>query len=236
MADTTTSLTPAQKIKANTDAIIKNYYLLKDLKNAPKVTPDPFDKEPPKNIRGYKQSSTDVKNDSALNARTIGDLTKGKTRLNIISALTKDDKVDFFKFNATVDEKLGIAVTTDKGVRIQILDSKGRVFADSEAKKGILYDNFQSAGGQKLDIKKGTYYLKVTRDTGDLNTVTPNYAIQVSTTRYYEKDYDTTETPARKVSYATSGAYSAGGINDLLAQFNGGLFDSANGTYYSKKV
>ena len=144
MADTTTSLTPAQKIKANTDAIIKNYYLLKDLKNAPKVT----------------QSSTDVKNDSALNARTIGDLTKGKTRLNIISALTKDDKVDFFKFNATVDEKLGIAVTTDKGVRIQILDSKGRVFADSEAKKGILYDNFQSAGGQNSISKKAPITLR----------------------------------------------------------------------------
>ncbi len=232
----------AAEIKKSVDTILAKYYLQKaalnietDKKSSKPVNPL-YDKDPPKNIRGYKQGSSDVTGDSTLTARDIGNLTEGKTRLNVISALTKNDGVDFFKFTATTDEKLGIAVTTDKGVRVQILDAKGRVIGDSEAKFGEKYENFQKAGAQNLDITKGTYFIKVTRETGTLNTVTPNYAIQISTTKYYESDYDTTETPAPRTTYASAYSQSGASLNQLLNQVYGGLFDSANGTYYNKEV
>lgn len=230
------------EIQKNIATILQTYNLQKSLigtssSTTPSKPVNPlYDKDPPKNIRGFKQGSTDVSGDSTLTARDIGKLTEGKTRLNVISALTKNDNVDFFKFDATANEKLGISVTTDKGVRIQILDSKGRVIADSEAKFGEKYDNFKKAGAQNLDITKGNYFIKVTRETGALNTVKPNYAIQVSTSKYYTEDYDTTERPASKVTYGSVGAQSGASLNDLLVQVNGNPFDFANGSYYSKKV
>ncbi|MBY0427754.1 MAG: hypothetical protein K2Q32_00870 [Alphaproteobacteria bacterium] len=230
------------QIQKNLSTILQTYNLQKSLlgsssSSTPSKPINPlYDKDPPKHIRGYKQGSTDVTGDSTLTARDIGNLTEGKTRLNIVSALTKNDNVDFFKFTATTNEKLGIAVTTDKGVHVQILDGKGRVIADSEAKFGEKYDNFKKAGAQNLDITKGQYFLKVTRDTGALSSVKPNYAIQISSTRYYEADYDTTERPAAKVTYGSVGSLSGLSLNDLLVQVNGNPFDFANGSYYSKKV
>jgi hypothetical protein len=227
----------ADQIKNNVKGILENYYALKEARLAPRVEPDPYDKEPDKRkIRGFRQKSVDVSGDSTLEARDVGNLTRGKTRLNIVSALTKRDKVDFFKFNATENEKFGISVTTDKNVRIQLLDNKGKVIADSEAKTGDKFDNFKKAGEQALELKKGTYFIKVTRETGGRQDDNPNYAIQLSSTKYYTEDYDTTETPAAKTTYYSSNTYSTAGIGSLLTQFNGGFFDFANGSYYSKKV
>ena len=233
----------ASEIKNNVTKILANYYLQKSILNTPtgvngaKPVNPLYDKEPPKNIRGFQQESNDETGDSTLTARDIGKLIEGKTRLNVVSALTTNDKVDFFKFTATGNQKLGIAVTTDKGVRVQILDSKGRVIADSEAKFGEKYDKFQLAGAQNLDITKGNYFIKVTRDSGVVDTsVKPNYAIQVSTTKYYTEDYDTTERAAVKVNYGSVGSQSGSSLNSLLNQVYGGLFDSANGSYYNKDV
>ena len=235
-------MSTAAEIKANVDSIISRYRLNKEVflletsgKFSKPVNPL-YDKDPPKNIRGFKQGSSDTSGDSTLTARDIGNLTEGKTRLNVVSALTNNDNVDFFKFTATTNQKLGIAITTDKGVRVQILDSKGRVIGDSEAKFGDKFENFQKAGAQNLDITKGVYFVKVTRETGALNTVKPNYAVQISSTKYYTEDYDTTETPARKQTYASTNAQSGSGLNELLNQVYGGIFDSYNGKYYNKEV
>jgi hypothetical protein len=233
-----TALTLAQ-IQKNVTLILAEFQVnkIKNNQAAAAVAPDPYDtKTLPKNIRNFKKNSNDETNDSTLTARDVGNLTRGKTRLNIISALTKDDKVDFFKFTATEKENFGISVKTDKDVRIQILSSNGRVIADSEAKSGDKFDNFKKAGEQALQLTKGQYFIKVTRPTGASQSERPNYAIQLSSTKYFEADYDTIEKPAKKVTYASAGTQNGGGINSLLSQFNGGLFDSANGTYYNKKV
>jgi Bacterial pre-peptidase C-terminal domain len=211
-------------ISQNISSIIADYYLKKAQANKPPdVAPDPYDKEPSKrNIRGYKQSSQDVSGDSLQTARHVGELTRGKTRLNVVSALTKGDLVDFFKFNATANQKLGVAVTTDKGVHLQVLDSRGTVIADSEATVGDKKTNFDKLGGGLLDIKKGDYYIKVTRPTGTSRDVKPNYAIQISTTRYYESDFDTTETPAPREINGTTRSVSAFTTNSILNQLGFG--------------
>lgn len=224
-------------IQKNLALILSDYGVKKTKLGQTTVEVDPYDtKTLPRNIRNYKQNSNDVENDTTQTARDVGNLTRGKTRLNIISALTKRDKVDFFKFTATEKENFGISVKTDKNVRIEVLDSSGRVIADSEAKFGDKYDNFQKAGSQTLRLNKGQYFIKVTRPTGDLDSERPNYAIQLSSTKYFEADYDTIEKPAITTNYASVVAQNSSTLNQLLTQTNGGLFDSANGTYYSKKV
>ncbi len=225
------------EVQNNVAKIIAAHMLNKIKLMQPDTVPDPYDsKTLPRHIRNYKQEINDEQGDSTLTARDVGNLTRGKTRLNVISALTKNDKVDFFKFTATEKENFGISVKTDKNVRIQLLSSAGRVIADSEATIGEKYDNFQKAGAQTLSLDKGLYYIKVTRATGELDSVRPNYAIQLSSTKYFEADYDTVEKPAVTTTYGSAFAQSESSMNALLQQVNGGLFDFANGSYYSKKV
>lgn len=234
----TTAITAAQA-KKNLTLILAEYQVNKTKLLQGTTEVDPFDTKTPlekKKIRAFEQTSNDVTGDSTQTARDAGNLTRGKTRLNIISALTAGDKVDFFKFKVTEKENLGIAIQTDGDVRVQILNSSGRVIADSEAKYGDKYDNFQKAGKQALQLDKGQYYIKVTRASGTLDTARPNYAIQLASTNYFESDYTTTEKPAIKQTYGSAGAQSGSTINQLLNQVYGGLFDSANGTYYSKEV
>lgn len=234
----TAPLTAAQ-VQKNLTLILAEYQVNKTKLLQGTTVVDPYDLKTPlaeKRIQNFQQNSNDVTGDSTLTARNVGDLTRGKTRLNIVSALTAGDKVDFFKFNATEKENLGISVKTDHDVRIEILDSRGRVIADSEAKFGEKYDNFQKAGAQTLNLAKGQYFIKVTRPTGTLDSVRPNYAIQLASTKYFEKDYDTIEKPAVKTTYGAAYAQSGSSLNALLNQVYGGLFDSANGTYYSKEV
>lgn len=224
-------------ISTNIANIIAKYYINKANLSANATPPDEFDKAPPKFIRSFSQKSVDVQNDTLQTARNVGDLTRGKTRLNVISALTKNDLVDFFKFNATSDEKLGLAITTDKSLHVQLLKANGQVIADSETTSGDKKDNFDKLASGSLDIKKGAYFIKVTRATGLSRDERPNYAIQISTTRYYEADYDTTETPAANQLPGRS-AISQGALltSNLLSKMYSGLDSLGTGEFYNKQV
>lgn len=208
--------------------ILTQFYLKKSLIENPISEPDPFDKDPPRDARSFRQSSSDVLGDSLQTARNIGDLTRGKTRLNVVSALTRDDNVDFFRFKVTKDGELGAAITTDKDLRVQLLSRRGEIIADSEAVSGSTKaENFQLLGAQKLKVTPDDYYLKVTRATSVQRSERPNYAIQLSMSRYYESDYDTIETPAARYAPAsTTASSSASSLNSVLNQLGlGGLFD-----------
>lgn len=207
--------------------IISSFYIsLKQLKDPP-VEPDPFDKPPPRNVRGFHQDSEDVQYDSPQTARDIGSLTRGKTRLNVISALTQNDLVDFYSFKVTQNEKVGLSFTSDSGVHVQLIKPNGVIVADSEASYGEKADNYTKLGASRLELEKGTYYLKVTRPTGTDRSVKPNYAIQLSASQYYEQDYETVEKPTPKSAtyYTPAGTQSASALGGLLSLFNGNFFD-----------
>ena len=209
--------------------ILNDYQVRKNALNNPPAEPDPFDKDPPRNVPNLRQETTDTLTDTPQTARSIGDLTRGKTRLNLISALTSNDLVDFYSFNITTAGKLGMSVTTDKGVHIQLMDKSGRIIADSEQRFGNKADNFTALGHGTLQLDKGTYLIKVTRATGLSRSDKPNYALQLSMSRYFEKDYDTIEAPAAK--YAAGPLSVRAGTDSAVSQvidtFNGGnLFDT----------
>ncbi len=153
-------------------------------------------------IRQYSQSTDDVHRDTADYARAIGVLKQDANRLTVISALTAKDKVDFFKFKVESSvTDVGLSLRTYGGdVRVQILDNKGRtVIADNDSQastaQNLAYEKF-STGHMELDA--GVYYVKVTRGNGVVDSVKPNYALQLTAGKY-TNDYDTTERPASTI-------------------------------------
>jgi hypothetical protein len=208
--------------------IMDAFYAQQKALKEPAVEVDEFNKEPPRNVLSYGQSTSDVISDTLQSARNIGDLERGKTRLNIVSALTGGDLVDFYKFKIVKDGKLAIGVTTDKGVNIQLMKRDGTIIADSTSTSGSKADNWMKLGTGELSLAKGDYYVKVTRGDGVSRDERPNYAIQLSMSKYYEKDYDTTESPAASVNTMNGkvGEQNASAMNSLLNAFGlGGLFD-----------
>ncbi|HVY11953.1 MAG TPA: hypothetical protein VHB73_00145, partial [Alphaproteobacteria bacterium] len=75
-------------------SILSAYYAKQAALKAPnfdkKQNPAEWDAKPPRDsqIRSFRQDSSDVLADTLQNARSVGDLTGGKTRLNVLSALT----------------------------------------------------------------------------------------------------------------------------------------------------
>lgn len=212
------------------ERILARYYANKIALSNPAAEADPYDKDPPRNIRSFRQQSQDQAADAMQTARDVGTLTRGETRLNVVSALTSGDLVDFYKFKVSKEGKLAMSVTTDKGVHVQLLKKSGVVIADSEASFGDKKDNFEKMAAGKLDVSADTYYIKVTRSSGSSRSERPNYAIQLSMSRYFEKDYDTVETPAARASTQAGAlvhAANTSAVSAVLNQFAGGtLFDT----------
>jgi hypothetical protein len=187
---------------------------------------DPYNKTPPRYIPNYRQETSDTQADSTQTARDIGNLTGGKTRLNLVSALTTNDRVDFYRFKLTNSGNVAMSITTDKGVHVQLLTKAGRVIADSEATSGEKMDNFQALGTGKFSMESGDYYIKVTRPTGMPLSTKPNYALQLSMGKYFEKDYDTVETPAARQSAYSVTAANGSALNQVLNTLGiGNFFD-----------
>lgn len=208
--------------------ILDEFYARQKALLEPDAEADPFDKDPPRNIRSFSQNTTDERGDSLQTARNIGDLIRGKTRLNIISALTSNDLVDFYKFKAASAGKLSISITTDSSIGIQLLKRDGTVIADSAATFGEKADNFTKLGTGQLSVEAGNYYVKITRAVGEDRATKPNYAIQLAMSRYFESDYDTIESPAANITASLGSVQAQNGsaINSVLNAFGlGGLFD-----------
>lgn len=214
----------------NVNKILDAYKASRAALSAPVEEADPYDKDPPRDadIRAYSQSTTDDVYDSLQTARNIGTLIRGESRLNIVSALTKNDLVDFYRFDVKTAGKLGISVTTDNSISIQLMRRDGTIIADSAVTNGEKADNWQKLGTGELDLTSGAYYLKITRESGVSRDLRPNYALQLSMSRYFTKDYDTVESPAAAdVSVISSVAtQNASALNSVLNSLgNGSLFD-----------
>ncbi len=205
------------------------------LKVSSAETDDPYDKDPPpaNRIAAYAQETDDVLHDTRQNARAIGDLTRGKTRLNLFSALTNADRADWYSFNVTKDNPtVGLSFTLDSnskgGIHIQIIAQNGAIIADNAARSGDAKENYDDLTASKLELSKGTYYLKVARAVGDLNTTRPTYAIQLSASRYYREDYQTVERPVSQYAtlFSSANTQSVASMSSVLSAAAGGdLFD-----------
>lgn len=147
----------------------------------------------------FSQTRVDAYFDGPSKARNIGKVVPDKTRLTILTALTKNDKVDYFRFEVTSDVKnLTLGQRGNADVRVQLLDRTGRsVIADNSSQATpALQQAYKDAQSGRLALNKGTYLIKVERAAGQLNTVTPSYVLQLYAGKYYQ-DFDTRETAPR---------------------------------------
>ena len=159
------------------------------------------------NVQEFEKTSQDVLYDNNATARQIGQLSLNSTRLNVISALNKADKVDTFQFNASTggNTKFSILVNDPSDpnplqdssgkVRVQIFAKGKGLVADSDATAGIANENYKALKNGTFSMTSGQYVIRVTRAEGnDPSAKNPyNYAIQMTQGTRYTKDFTTTE-------------------------------------------
>jgi hypothetical protein len=150
-------------------------------------------------VQEYRKDTRDVLFDNSATARDIGQLIESKSRLNVISALSKNDEADVFKFRVTktAQTKMGVLGTraTDGALHYQVISrSSGRLIADSDPKSGDAHKSYQDLQSGSLEMKAGEYLLRIARmPRVDTRKATEfQYAVQFSQGSY-KQDYDTVE-------------------------------------------
>jgi hypothetical protein len=158
-------------------------------------------------VQEFEKTSQDVLYDNNATARQIGQLSLNSTRLNVISALNKADKVDTFSVNVATNgsTKFSILVNDPSDsnplqdssgkVRVQIFAKGKGLVADSDAGAGQANDNYKALKNGTFNMTSGQYVIRVTRADGvDTQAKgTYNYAIQMTQGTRYTKDFTTTE-------------------------------------------
>ena len=159
-----------------------------------------------RNVQEFQKTTQDVLYDNNATGRSIGQLRLNTTRLNVISALNAQDKVDVYTFSATGGEtKLNVLVNDPSAadqekdasgnVRVQIFANGKGVIADSDKSSGEAYENYIALKNGKFDLKSGQYSIRISRasgvDTPAKNTF--NYALQLSQGTKYTQDFSVTE-------------------------------------------
>jgi len=123
-------------------------------------------------------------------ATDIGALIQNTSRLNVFGALNKNDKVDFLKFRLQPSGEPKFLLTSDPGVRVQIMTRHGAVVADSDEKSGKDYENYGKLQAGELRMNAGEYLIKLTRTDEAEKGQSVRYAIQMKM-GVYSKDFDT---------------------------------------------
>lgn len=167
-------------------------------------------------VAEFRKDTNDVQVDNTLTARDIGTLKDQKTRLNLFSALQTGDAVDVFRFKVdqTAKTKIGLLLAdpaSDGKIRVQIFArSTGRIVADNGAKDGDERDNFDKLESGALELKRGDYVLRISRQDGvDTRLKTSmSYALQLSQGTFTQ-DFDTVE-KAKKTN--AGDPYGFGGV------------------------
>lgn len=150
-----------------------------------KINVQTFEKEVRKSPFATTSSATD-----------IGTLVKDTTRLNVYSAIKKDDKGDVYRFKVQGGGETQLGVLGDPGLRVQVVTRFGGVVADSKEGLGSTTNNYKALEKGELKLAPGEYFLKVmndgktTKDAKGKVVESKNYALQLSQ-GVFRKDYDT---------------------------------------------
>lgn len=118
----------------------------------------------------------DVGLDTRGLARFIGTLEEGRSKVSVNSALSPNDRQDYFRFRMTAagfarirtgelvgEEGRGNVVAKDGTVRYQLLTASGRVIADSDPSSTTHQEWLDLSSDANLELSKGSYTLRVAR-------------------------------------------------------------------------
>lgn len=144
----------------------------------------------PSNVQEFRKDIRKSPFNTLSAATDIGILTRNSSRLNVISALSPSDTVDFYKFKVTHSSEVTLGQAGGEGLRIQVMTRLGAVVADSNEQAGNLRENFQKMQEGSFSLNRGDYVLRVTREKGTSAKESTNYALQLRMGTY-SRDYDT---------------------------------------------
>ncbi|MBL6931047.1 MAG: hypothetical protein ISR46_06050 [Rhodospirillales bacterium] len=145
-----------------------------------------------KNIKVFEREGRDLHDDSAKSARDLGQARLDHSRLNLFTSLGPGDKEDNFKFKVPTPGPLRLGLWPTDGTRIQLMDGRGKLLADSEG-TGKVLEKYENIIKSKERIDVGEYFIRVTRSgTSDTSKEIP-YSLQVQVGSINREDYDTTE-------------------------------------------
>lgn len=142
------------------------------------------------NVQEFQKTVNKSSSNLQGQATDIGILAKNVTRLNVVSNLAANDKVDFFKFRVTSKGEATLGEVGDEGVRVQLMTKYGTVLADSNKDSGKEYEKYQSLQRGEMTLDRGEYTIRVTRDKDVPAKEAKNYALQLQMGSY-SQDYDT---------------------------------------------
>jgi hypothetical protein len=173
--------------------------------------------------RQINRLTNDIATDTQKNARFIGNIKPGDSRVTLISQLSGKDKdtVDNFKFTMTKAGTIGLSSKSAPNVRIELLDKQGTVLADSgAADKSALKTAYDTLQSSKTSLDKGDYYLRVSRMPKSDATQSLSYNLQISagsTGGKYKEDYTTVEVGKTATSAAQKANKAANAVSILNA-------------------
>ncbi|HEX2580801.1 MAG TPA: hypothetical protein VHL08_02365 [Dongiaceae bacterium] len=188
-------------------------------------------KQQSQKVQTFRRNSADVVYDNSATSRSIGTLETDRSRLNIVSALSRGDRVDNFAFHvatsaATQIGALGNLGPVEDTLHIQIIDKASRqTIADNQAIQEDTSDNYAALRQGSLTLAKGDYLLRITRRDGvdPAARQTFNYAIQINQGSY-SRDYDTVE----KAYQNGSDPYGVSAISAATSNLVEGITQAAN--------
>lgn len=177
------------------------------------------------NVQEFQKQANKSSSNLQGQATDIGILAKNVTRLNVVSNLAANDKVDFYRFRVTGRGEATLGQIGDEGLRVQLMTRLGTVIADSNPESGKDYEKFKSLQSGELTLDRGEHSIRVTREKGESEKETKNYALQLQMGGYTQ-DYDTAAQQAMlsglndAITSLSSISYGQSGTDKLLGSFN----------------
>lgn len=145
-----------------------------------------------KSVKVFEHKGRDVHDDTMKSARDLGEARLDHSRLNLFTSITVGDKEDNFKFQVPTEGPLRLGLWPKDGVRIELMNSRGKVIADSEG-TGKLLEKYQNIEKTKERIDPGEYFVRITRSKGSPTDVETPYSLQIQVGSQNRRDFDTTE-------------------------------------------
>ena len=135
--------------------------------------------------------SQDIGFDTRLQARYVGNLEEGRSKVSVNSSLSTGDRWDHFRLQVTTDQFVRLVTGEVLGkdgegseaaetgtVRYQLLSGSGRVVADSDPDSGAEYDAWRKlTSDANLELSRGSYTLRVARGPDAVSAQEYLYAV-----------------------------------------------------------
>lgn len=150
----------------------------------------------------YQRTAYNVLNPSISTAANLGTLKNNTTQLNVEGAVTDKNPKQYYKF--TLDGKnLKLSldnITSSADLRVQILDSKGNIVADSQgtASEQVSYTLANTSIG--LATKAGDYYAVVSYAKTASRINTQKYSLSLYSGSQFSESYETTAKTQNKAT------------------------------------